>query len=273
MARLPDKSSRFVLISVLIFSLSFLFLDFRFNSFKPIQDFYNSSSIFVKIFSKEFVLNPLYQSVSGLLDAKRLKQENRELKIELNNQLIENYVISNKDIFGTNIFFDVTNLEKLDLRLLPARVISFDINQYYCCDTHRMFLANEVNDEVNSFKVVISKDGIVGQTISINESFFEVILLSDKKHNIPIQNENKFFCEASGLGVPNRIFCDVDLTLWEDEFELNQIIFSSGLGGVFPKGVKIGHISEIKELATDQIRLIVELDADPLASNFFGVLQ
>ena len=53
-------------------------------------------------------------------DTRRAKEENQNLKEELNKQLIENYIISNKEILNRNIFFDVTNLEKLDLKLIPA---------------------------------------------------------------------------------------------------------------------------------------------------------
>ena len=95
-------------------------------------------------------------------------------------------------------------------------------------------------------KSLINPEGIVGQTIKVNRSLFEVILLSDKSHKIPIQNENKFYCEASGLGIPKKIFCDVDLTLGDKDFELKQKIYSSGLGGIFPKGIEIGSIYEIK---------------------------
>ena len=102
---------------------------------------------------------------------------------------------------------------------------------------------------------------------------FEVILLSDKSHKIPIQNEKEFYCEASGLGIPKKIYCDVDLTLGEIDFEVKQKIFSSGLGGVFPKGIEVGSIDEIQNLSSKEVRLIVKLNADPLASNYFGVLQ
>ena len=163
--------------------------------------------------------------------------------------------------------------EKLDLKLLPAKVISFDVNQYRCCDKHRMFLLPEESSDVDSFKVVINPEGIIGQTIKVNKSLFEVILLSDKSHKIPIQNENEFYCEASGLGIPRKIFCDVDLTLEEKSFELDQQIFSSGLGGIFPKGIEIGSIYEIQDISPKEVRLIIELNANPLSSNYFGVLQ
>ena len=273
MARLPDRSSRFMLIATFIICSSILFVDFRFDSFKPVQNFYNSSSIFIRVFSNEYIVRPLYRSLTSIRDTRSAKEENQNLKEELNKQLIENYIISNKKILNRNIFFDVTNLEKRDLKLVPAKVVDFDVNQYKCCDKHRMFLLPELSSNIDSFKVVINPEGIVGQTIKVNRSLFEVILLSDKSHKIPIQNESKFYCEASGLGIPKKIFCDVDLTLGDKDFELKQKIYSSGLGGIFPKGIEIGSIYEIQDLTPKEVRIIIDLNADPLASNYFGVLQ
>ena len=102
MARLPDRSSRFMLITTFIFCLSILFVDFRFNAFKPFQSFYNSTSIFIRVFSSEYIVRPIYSSLSSIRDTRRTKEENQGLKEELNKQLIENYIISNKEILNRN---------------------------------------------------------------------------------------------------------------------------------------------------------------------------
>lgn len=273
MARLPDKSSRFLLISVFVLCCTFLFLDFRFNSFKPVQNFYNSTSIFLKIFSRELLFSPFNNTISATIKSSSLRKENQKLKEELNYQLIKNYVILNNEILNENFFSRQTNHDNNHSELIPAKVASFDVGKYFCCDKHRVFLTSEVNEEVESYQVVINHEGIVGQTIKINQNLFEVILLSDKSHKIPLQSENNFYCEASGSGKPMQVFCDIDLTLGEILFERNQKFFSSGLGGIFPKGIEIGSISSIEELSSKEIRIIINLKANPLSSNFFGVIK
>ena len=114
MARLPDKSSRFILISVFVFCSSFLFLDFRFNTFKPIQNFYSSTSIFIKVFSKEVIFSPTFNLASSIVNSKSIKEENEELKAELNYQLIKNFIISNEVIVNRNIFFGEVDIEKIN---------------------------------------------------------------------------------------------------------------------------------------------------------------
>ena len=80
MARLPDRSSRFMLIATFIICSSILFVDFRFDTFKPVQNFYNSSSIFIRVFSSEYIVRPLYRSLSSMRDTRRAKEENQKLK-------------------------------------------------------------------------------------------------------------------------------------------------------------------------------------------------
>ena len=145
MARLPDRSSRFILISTVFVCSIILFIDFRFGAFKPVQNFFNSSSIFIQVFSREIVFSPVYNSVSSIWSTKKAKEESENLKQELNNQLIQNYIISNKEILDRNIFFDFTYLEEIESKLIPAKVARFDVNQYLCCDKHRMFLSSETS--------------------------------------------------------------------------------------------------------------------------------
>ncbi|GIS35219.1 MAG: hypothetical protein Ct9H90mP6_04760 [Gammaproteobacteria bacterium] len=73
---------------------------------------------------------------------------------------------------------------------------------------HRMFLLPEYKD-IDFFKVVINPEGIVGQTIKVNRSLFEVILLSEKAIRYRYKMKIKFFCEASGLGIPKKKFCEL----------------------------------------------------------------
>ena len=178
MARLPDKSSRFILISVFLFCTSLLYLDIRFNAFKPIHDFYNSSTIFLELFSRETIFSPISNSFSGILKAKSIKEQNKQLRDELNNQLIQNFVILNANIKETDILLSEAYKNSKGLEFVPAKIASFDVNKYLCCDKHRIFLKSELADDIDSFKVVINHEGIVGQTIKLNKNLFEVILLA-----------------------------------------------------------------------------------------------
>jgi len=52
----------------------------------------------------------------------------------------------------------------------------------------------------------------------------------------------------------------------------NDPVFTSGLGGVFPKNISIGRVININNSVSNESNITIALDASPLKSNYFGVL-
>ena len=50
--------------------------------------------------------------------------------------------------------------------------------------------------------------------------------------------------------------------------QIGDIVFTSGLGGIFLKDVEIGFISEIISITSDDIEIIITLKTNPLEENF-----
>ena len=55
--------------------------------------------------------------------------------------------------------------------------------------------------------------------------------------------------------------------------EIGQEFFSSGMGGVYPKGVLIGEVSDIREIEENIFEFDINLTANPLDSNVVGVIE
>ena len=49
--------------------------------------------------------------------------------------------------------------------------------------------------------------------------------------------------------------------------------FSSGMGGIYPKGILIGNVSNIREVDENFIQFDINLVSDPIATNIVGVLE
>ena len=54
---------------------------------------------------------------------------------------------------------------------------------------------------------------------------------------------------------------------------IGDIVFTSGLGGIFLKDVEIGVISDIIPFTTNEIEVVITLKTNPLEENFYGIIS
>ena len=161
-----------------------------------------------------------------------------------------------------NFFYDV------------AKLRSINPNMFKCCDKHRMqieVIAKDKTDNIEKF--VFNKMGIIGQIIYQNK-YSEVLLLTDISHSLPIKSESdNFFCNARGSGREGYIICKYNPLVWSEEIIKNQIFYTSGMGGIYPEDIEVGHVTNIEVVNSNEQNLLIKLNASPLDSNIFGVLK
>lgn len=175
-------------------------------------------------------------------DISALKEENDRLKAqvqELQKKESELELIKNENR---------TLKEYLELsetyssyETIPANVINRDISNYSAV------IAINVgkNDGIEENMTVIGKDGLVGHVISVTSSTAKVqtiidissstsALLSNSRDAIVCKGtlDEKYYLKAT--------YIPIEINLIESD-----IIETSGIGGIYPKGIKIGKITEI----------------------------
>ena len=109
----------------------------------------------------------------------------------------------------------------------------------------------------------------------IDESkFYEVLLLTDISHSLPIKlNSSEFFCNAKASVRSGYIICTYNHLVWTEEIEENEIFYTSGLGGIYPKDIEVGYVSSIEIIDPTQTNIEIKLLANPLNGDMFGVLK
>ena len=273
MARIaPGNTPKFAYIVLIIISSLFLYLDIQYKTFTPTKNLFNSGLLTSNLLVKDIIFNPIVNIYNVTRSKIDLVNTNTSLSNELELSRIENFLILNKDELFKNqnglISFIKSSSIKNSYEL--AKVSSFDTNLYKCCDSHRLFLFNNIKPFKNG-GTVINSQGILGQIASSNKRVSEVILLSDIDHSIPIKS-NEFFCNASGTGRPKVIECRYDKSLWPESLAVGESFYTSGLGGVFPEGVLIGSVIYINTNNESEIILEIESQADPLIQNHVMVI-
>ena len=270
----PTRGSK--TLSFLFISLSalLLYLDTTYKSFESIKNIYKSFAISTSYILKKSTIDPISYIYELSLDKSYLLKENKELKLALDKSHLSNFIISKDSNFFANDKLIKNFLTKNDISNIfyLSKIKSFDTQLYFCCSQHRVFI--EIFNKPNMSLVgsaVINSSGILGQIIH-DVGVQEVLLLTDKSHVLPVESENHF-CNAKGNGDPGIIYCTYSTLLWPEEIKQGQSFFSSGMGGVYPRGLLIGHVGEIIKIDDSMIRFEIELISDPLQDNVLGVLE
>jgi len=274
MANYAPNTSVFSYIFFVLLASLLLYLDFTNETFSKPKNAYKTSVLSINYFFNDYVLEPLVTFPQLLHSKKDLAKQNKDLRLKVEKEYISNFILSNNN----NFFLDESKLNTLiDSKnnlnqIVISKLLKFDTNNYFCCGNHRLFikpLSSLINDPLQ--RPIINSEGIIGQTINDMSGIYEVMLLSDSKHSIPIFSDN-FYCNAKGSGKPSFISCTYSQLIWEDSFKIGQKFYSSGLGGVFPKGILIGSVLDIKDISDTEKEVVIRLKVNPISENIFGVV-
>ena len=275
MARISPTPSQKILYLLCIFiGIGLLYVDYKTDYFKKIKYSYKSLVISTSFILKNYTIEPIKKNINQFKTRKTLINENENLKKALDVSYLNNYLISRENKFykDKNFIkhpFDENKISKYSV----AKVKDIDPNIFNCCDKHRMYIEIISNNkQIEKESVVFNSSGIIGQ-VSNDGKYLEVILLTDISHSIPIKSiSEEFFCNARGSGKANIIICSFNPLIWKEDIKVNNKFYTSGLGGVYPADIKIGDVVNIKDISATRKDIEIKLLADPVESNFFGVL-
>ncbi|MEL7564712.1 MAG: rod shape-determining protein MreC [Dehalobacterium sp.] len=126
-------------------------------------------------------------------------------------------------------------------QMVSAKVIARDTGNWY----HSIIINRGMSDGLEKDMVVINYDGLVGRIISVTNNTAEVLLLVDR--------EGAVGCIVQLSRTPGVIEGQGSKELLrmihfphDADIKENQNVLTSGLGGIFPAGLRIGYITEIK---------------------------
>ena len=273
MARIaPGNTPKFAYVVLLILASLFIYLDLQYKTFTSTKNVFNSALLSSNLLIKNILLKPISNLYNLTTSKNDLIKLNRSLEDALETIRIENFLILNKaTLFKNNEgLMSYTESSAINSLYEIATVSSFDTNLYKCCDSHKLFLFNNLSP-FREGGTVINAEGILGQISDSSKRVSEVILISDINHSMPVKLNN-FYCNANGTGRPRILECKYDASLWPESFSIGDSFYSSGLGGIFPEGILIGNIKSIKLADNKETILEIESLANPLTQNHVMVI-
>jgi len=268
----PGNTPKFAHVVLPIIASLSIYSDLQYKTFTSTKNIFNSALLSSNLLIKNILLKPISNLYNLTTSKNDLIKLNRSLEDALETIRIENFLILNKaTLFKNNEgLISYTESSAINSLYEIAAVSSFDTNLYKCCDSHKLFLFNNLSP-FREGGTVINAEGIIGQISDSNKRVSEVILISDINHSMPVKLNN-FYCNANGTGRPRILECKYDASLWPESFSIGDSFYSSGLGGIFPEGILIGNIKSIKLADNKETILEIESLANPLTQNHLMVI-
>jgi len=122
---------------------------------------------------------------------------------------------------------------------IGARVIGWDVSPW----RKTILIDKGSRDGIFKRMPVISPDGFVGRVIEVSPNVARVLLILDADSRVSaLTSDSRMPGVITGDGSPILQMKYLDL---QAELALSESVLTSGVGGLFPKGIKIGQIEAI----------------------------
>jgi rod shape-determining protein MreC len=145
--------------------------------------------------------------------------------------------------------------------LLAAEVIAVDAkSEFKSIRINR----GEVDGVKEQFPVVTS-EGIVGQVLRVYRYYADVLLITDRYSFVDAIIQR---IRTRGVLEGDIERCNMKYVLRTDQVEKGDVVISSGLDLVFPKGLPLGYVSDVKK---EKFGTVQEVKVTPVVD--FGKLE
>lgn len=164
----------------------------------------------------------------------------------------ESYVIQKN--MNDTLVKEIEELKKIlelnqtftDYEIVNATILSRNKSYWF----QNVMIDKGKNDDLKEEMIVITKDGLIGKLSKVSNTTSEVKLITTNDFNYKVSVE--IIAENGNIPALLNGFDQEDQTLLiegvDNQVELKegQVVITSGLGGVFPRGIYIGTVEKIE---------------------------
>jgi rod shape-determining protein MreC len=171
----------------------------------------------------------------------QVREENEQLRQELLQYKTAN--IAYREAVATNVRLEklLELKESLPPPTLTAEIIGKDPSLWF----RTLTINRGSSDGVQKGMPVVTVEGVVGQVLTSSPNYSKVLLATDPNSAIDVMTQKtRVQGIVKGLG---RDAFGLHYVLKSSEVEKGDYVLTSGLGGVFPKGLMVGTVSEIRK--------------------------
>jgi rod shape-determining protein MreC len=173
-----------------------------------------------------------------------LQVENTDLRKELSELSVR--VAQNSELERENKELrSMLNFKnRSELKLMSAKVIGRDPSNWW----NTVMIDRGTSDGISRDMPVLTVEGLVGKTIEVTENNAQVLLIVDENCKVSgWMRESGQYGIVQGNILSGGVGSQCRMTFVDrySKVKVSDEVFTSGLGGIFPKGVLIGHVTSV----------------------------
>lgn len=182
-------------------------------------------------------LEDVWDGYLRLIDTQRENLRLREDIRALNTRLLEM-----QEALQSNQRLE--RLLEMKKNLKPATVAASVVGEDSTSWFRTLVINRGSSSLVRDGMAVIAADGVVGQTIKVAGEAARVLLLTDHSSGISATiQRSRARGVVKGKG---EMLCSLEFATREEDVKVGDLVITSGIGGVFPRGVPIGEVTMVK---------------------------
>ena len=174
-----------------------------------------------------------------------VSRENERLLFEIGRLSKERNELLEKNKYFERIEKLVGNVDESARTIITAKVIGRDATQW----SKMVFIDKGADHQIKENLVVMNDAGIVGHIIHVSARVSKVLLITDSRSAV-----DSLFQESRETGVTvgtGQDVCKMKFVPIAADVNIGDRIVSSGLGGIFPKGLMVGVVVDIVKKKRD----------------------
>jgi rod shape-determining protein MreC len=169
--------------------------------------------------------------------------ENMRMRRDLDSLKMENILY--REVLATNL-----RLQQLlqfknttDQPVIAAQVIGMDPTGWF----QSVIIDKGKNAGIKLNMPVVNAEGVVGKLVAVSYNYSKVLLIIDQNSAVDCIIQRS---RDNGIvkGLSSKV-CTLDYVLKSSDVRVGDIVVTSGLGGIFPKGIPVGEVIDVKDPA------------------------
>lgn len=170
-----------------------------------------------------------------------VEQENRTLRGEMSQLQEENLQLREALVASGRLQRIAEMREKYEIPMLPAELVGVDASPWF----HSVLVDRGAEGGLQAGMPMISEQGLVGLVTAVSETASKAMLVLDRQSavdGVVQRSRSRGIVRGRGTDV-----LEFEFVARDGDVRVGDVLITSGLGGVYSKGLRIGHVIEVQD--------------------------